>query len=66
MLTIGNFLGGQWAQKAGAVMGMGSKVFILIMVYAFVIHARLFLLRGKCFQFDSMFTFISTLFTCTV
>jgi len=45
MLTIGNFLGGQWANESwGRYWGWDPKetwALISIMVYAFVIHARL-------------------------
>ena len=44
MLTIGNFLGGQWANESwGRYWGWDPKetwALISIMVYAFVIHAR--------------------------
>ncbi len=45
MLTIGNFLGGQWANESwGRYWGWDPKetwALISIMVYAFVIHTRL-------------------------
>ncbi|MFA7445191.1 MAG: cytochrome c biogenesis protein CcsA [Flavobacteriaceae bacterium] len=45
MLTIGNFLGGQWANESwGRYWGWDPKetwALVSIMVYAFVIHARL-------------------------
>ena len=45
MLTIGNFLGGQWANESwGRYWGWDPKetwALISIMVYAFVIHMRL-------------------------
>jgi len=45
MLTIGNFLGGMWANESwGRYWGWDPKetwALISIMVYAFVIHARL-------------------------
>jgi ABC-type transport system involved in cytochrome c biogenesis permease subunit len=48
LLTIGNFLGGQWANESyGDVTGDGIKetwALISIMVYAFVIHSDLYLL----------------------
>lgn len=52
MLTIGNFLGGQWANESwGRYWGWDPKetwALISIMVYAFVIHMRLVPgLRGK-------------------
>ncbi|SDS63644.1 cytochrome c-type biogenesis protein CcsB [Gillisia sp. Hel1_33_143] len=54
MLTIGNFLGGQWANESwGRYWGWDPKetwALISIMVYAFVIHMRLVPgLRGKWF-----------------
>ncbi|MBF4472595.1 cytochrome c biogenesis protein CcsA [Flavobacterium sp. HJJ] len=69
MLTIGNFLGGQWANESwGRYWGWDPKetwALISIMVYAFVIHARFVpLLRGKwIFNLMSMFAFVSILFT---
>ena len=59
MLTIGNFLGGQWANESwGRYWGWDPKetwALISIMVYAFVIHTRLVPgLRGKW-----MFNFLS-------
>ena len=69
MLTIGNFLGGQWANESwGRYWGWDPKetwALISIMVYAFVIHARFVpSLRGKwVFNVMSMFAFISILFT---
>jgi cytochrome c-type biogenesis protein CcsB len=69
MLTIGNFLGGQWANESwGRYWGWDPKetwALISIMVYAFVIHARFVpALRGKwIFNIMSMFAFISILFT---
>ncbi|EDM43450.1 Cytochrome c assembly protein [unidentified eubacterium SCB49] len=52
MLTIGNFLGGQWANESwGRYWGWDPKetwALISIMVYAFVIHMRLIPgLRGR-------------------
>ena len=52
MLTIGNFLGGQWANESwGRYWGWDPKetwALISIMLYAFVIHARFVpALRGK-------------------
>jgi len=52
MLTIGNFLGGQWANESwGRYWGWDPKetwALISIMIYAFVIHMRLVPgLRGK-------------------
>jgi cytochrome c-type biogenesis protein CcsB len=69
MLTIGNFLGGQWANESwGRYWGWDPKetwALISIMVYAFVIHARFVpALRGKwIFNLMSMYAFISILFT---
>jgi cytochrome c-type biogenesis protein CcsB len=69
MLTIGNFLGGQWANESwGRYWGWDPKetwALISIMVYAFVIHARFVpALRGKwVYNLMSMFAFISILFT---
>ena len=69
MLTIGNFLGGQWANESwGRYWGWDPKetwALISIMVYAFVIHARFVpSLRGKwIFNLMSMFAFLSILFT---
>ena len=69
MLTIGNFLGGQWANESwGRYWGWDPKetwALISIMIYAFVIHARFVpSLRGKwIFNLMSMFAFISILFT---
>lgn len=69
MLTIGNFLGGQWANESwGRYWGWDPKetwALISIMVYAFVIHARFVpVLRGKwIFNLMSMFAFVSILFT---
>lgn len=69
MLTIGNFLGGQWANESwGRYWGWDPKetwALISIMVYAFVIHARFVpALRNKwIFNLMAMFAFISILFT---
>ncbi|MGO4771401.1 cytochrome c biogenesis protein CcsA [Flavobacterium sp. W22_SRS_FK3] len=69
MLSIGNFLGGQWANESwGRYWGWDPKetwALISIMVYAFVIHARFVpALRGKWFfNLMSMFAFLSILFT---
>ncbi|MDT0687783.1 cytochrome c biogenesis protein CcsA [Autumnicola psychrophila] len=54
MLTIGNFLGGQWANESwGRYWGWDPKetwALISIMVYAFVIHMRMVPgLRGRWF-----------------
>lgn len=69
MLTIGNFLGGQWANESwGRYWGWDPKetwALISIMIYAFVIHARFVpALRGKWFfNLMTMFAFVSILFT---
>jgi cytochrome c-type biogenesis protein CcsB len=69
MLTIGNFLGGQWANESwGRYWGWDPKetwALISIMVYAFVIHSRFVpALRGKwVFNLMSVFAFVSILFT---
>jgi cytochrome c-type biogenesis protein CcsB len=69
LLTIGNFLGGQWANESwGRYWGWDPKetwALISIMVYAFVIHMRYVPgLRGKwVFNFMAMLAFISILFT---
>ncbi|WP_281299206.1 cytochrome c biogenesis protein [Flavobacterium limnophilum] len=69
MLTIGNFLGGQWANESwGRYWGWDPKetwALISIMVYAFVIHSRFVpALRGKwVFNLMSVFAFLSIMFT---
>jgi cytochrome c-type biogenesis protein CcsB len=69
MLTIGNFLGGQWANESwGRYWGWDPKetwALISIMVYAFVIHARFVpVMRNKwLFNLMAMFAFLSILFT---
>lgn len=69
MLTIGNFLGGQWANESwGRYWGWDPKetwALISIMVYAFVIHTRLVPgLRGKwTFNFLSVIAFGSIMMT---
>jgi cytochrome c-type biogenesis protein CcsB len=69
MLTIGNFLGGQWANESwGRYWGWDPKetwALISIMVYAFVIHSRFVpALRGIwVFNLMSVFAFVSILFT---
>ncbi|WP_169051687.1 cytochrome c biogenesis protein CcsA [Flavobacterium sp. H122] len=69
MLTIGNFLGGQWANESwGRYWGWDPKetwALISIMVYAFVIHMRLVpALRGKfIYNFFSVLAFASVLMT---
>ncbi len=64
MLTIGNFLGGQWANESwGRYWGWDPKetwALISIMIYAFVIHMRLVPgLRGRWF-FNVMAVFAYT------
>ena len=69
MLSIGNFLGGQWANESwGRYWGWDPKetwALISIMVYAFVIHARFVpALRNKwLFNLMAMYAFVSILFT---
>ncbi|WP_445736862.1 cytochrome c biogenesis protein CcsA [Mariniflexile sp.] len=69
MLTIGNFLGGMWANESwGRYWGWDPKetwALISIMVYAFVIHARLIPgLRGRWFfNLMSVVAFSSIIFT---
>ncbi|MEP4948026.1 MAG: cytochrome c biogenesis protein CcsA, partial [Flavobacteriaceae bacterium] len=69
MLTIGNFLGGQWANESwGRYWGWDPKetwALISIMVYAFVLHMRLIPgLRGKwTFSFASIIGFASIMMT---
>jgi cytochrome c-type biogenesis protein CcsB len=69
LLTIGNFLGGQWANESwGRYWGWDPKetwALISIMVYAFVIHSRFVpALRGIwVFNLMSVFAFVSILFT---
>lgn len=69
MLTIGNFLGGQWANESwGRYWGWDPKetwALISIMVYAFVLHMRLVPgLRGKwSFSFASIIAFASIMMT---
>ncbi|UYW02427.1 cytochrome c biogenesis protein CcsA [Flavobacterium agricola] len=69
MLTIGNFLGGQWANESwGRYWGWDPKetwALISIMTYAFVIHARFVpALRGKwIFNVMSIFAFYVILMT---
>ncbi|WP_026705829.1 cytochrome c biogenesis protein CcsA [Flavobacterium soli] len=69
MLTIGNFLGGQWANESwGRYWGWDPKetwALISIMVYAFVIHARFVpLFRGKwTFNLMSILAFYSIMMT---
>jgi cytochrome c-type biogenesis protein CcsB len=69
MLTIGNFLGGQWANESwGRYWGWDPKetwALVSIMVYAFLIHARFVPgLRGKwIFNVMAIFAFYSILMT---
>jgi cytochrome c-type biogenesis protein CcsB len=69
MLSIGNFLGGQWANESwGRYWGWDPKetwALISIMVYAFVIHMRFVpALRGTwIFNFFSVLAFASVLMT---
>ena len=69
MLTIGNFLGGQWANESwGRYWGWDPKetwALISIMVYAFVIHARFVpALRGKwIYNVMSILAFYSIMMT---
>ncbi len=69
LLTIGNFLGGQWANESwGRYWGWDPKetwALISIMVYAFVVHMRLVPgLRGKWqFATASIFAYASIMMT---
>jgi len=69
MLTIGNFLGGMWANESwGRYWGWDPKetwALISIMVYAFVLHMRLVPgLRGRwLFNWMTISAFGSILFT---
>ena len=69
MLTIGNFLGGQWANESwGRYWGWDPKetwALISIMIYAFVIHMRLVPgLRGRwIFNFMSIAAYASIMMT---
>jgi cytochrome c-type biogenesis protein CcsB len=69
MLTIGNFLGGQWANESwGRYWGWDPKetwALISIMVYAFVIHARFVpALRGVwVYNLMSILAFYSIMMT---
>src|SRR6056300_631659 len=69
MLTIGNFLGGQWANESwGRYWGWDPKetwALISILVYAFVLHMRLVPgLKGRwAFNFASIITFASIMMT---
>ena len=69
MLTIGNFLGGQWANESwGRYWGWDPKetwALISIMIYAFILHMRLVpALRGSwLFNFMSVVGFGSIMMT---
>ena len=69
MLTIGNFLGGQWANESwGRYWGWDPKetwALISIIIYAFVIHMRFVPgLRGRfAFNWASVIAFGSILMT---
>ena len=69
MLTIGNFLGGMWANESwGRYWGWDPKetwALISILIYAFVIHMRFVPgLRGKwTFNFMSIVAFASIMMT---
>ena len=69
MLTIGNFLGGQWANESwGRYWGWDPKetwALISIMVYAFVIHMRLVPgLRGRwTYNFASLIAVATIMMT---
>ncbi|MDC7998193.1 cytochrome c biogenesis protein CcsA [Gilvibacter sediminis] len=69
MLTIGNFLGGQWANESwGRYWGWDPKetwALISIMIYAFVIHMRLVPgLRGRwTFNFAAVIAYASIMMT---
>ncbi len=69
MLTIGNFLGGQWANESwGRYWGWDPKetwALVSIMVYAFVIHIRLVPgMRSRwLFNFMSVVAFSSIMMT---
>jgi len=69
MLTIGNFLGGMWANESwGRYWGWDPKetwALISIMVYAFILHMRLVPgLRGRItFNFASVFAYLSIMMT---
>ena len=69
MLTIGNFLGGQWANESwGRYWGWDPKetwALITIIIYAFVLHMRLVPgLRSKwLFSFVTILAFGSVLMT---
>ncbi len=58
LLTIGNFLGGQWANESwGRYWGWDPKetwALISIMIYALVIHAHLIPALRGLFRFNTM------------
>ena len=69
MLTIGNFLGGMWANESwGRYWGWDPKetwALISIMIYAFILHMRLIPgLRGRfTFNMLAFFAYASILMT---
>ncbi|PCH78008.1 MAG: c-type cytochrome biogenesis protein CcsB [Flavobacteriaceae bacterium] len=69
LLTIGNFLGGQWANESwGRYWGWDPKetwALITIMIYAFILHLRLVPgLRGRyTFNFFAVLGFASVMMT---
>ena len=69
MLTIGNFLGGMWANESwGRYWGWDPKetwALISIMIYAFVLHMRLIpgLKSRVAFNFASAFAYLSIMMT---
>jgi len=69
LLTIGNFLGGMWANESwGRYWGWDPKetwALVSIMIYAFVLHMRLVPgLRGRLsFNIASVLTFVTILMT---
>lgn len=69
MLTIGNFLGGMWANESwGRYWGWDPKetwALVSIMIYAFVVHMRIVPgLRGRwLFNFSSIVAFASIMMT---
>ena len=69
MFTIGNFLGGMWANESwGRYWGWDPKetwALISIMIYGFVLHMRLIPgLRGRLtFNFASAFAYLSIMMT---
>ncbi|WP_158838654.1 cytochrome c biogenesis protein CcsA [Polaribacter sp. L3A8] len=69
MLTVGNFLGGMWANESwGRYWGWDPKetwALISIMIYAFVLHMRLIPgLRSRlAFNFAAAFAYLSIMMT---